>query len=310
VTRSGMVMGTAHYIAPEQALGHEAEPASDVYSLAVVGYECLVGHRPFLSENAVTVAMMHIRDVPPPLPPDVPPGVRALLEATLVKDPRHRYRSGGEFALAVAAVRAGLPLPTPSGLALAQAQQAAVQAGPPQAGPGTMPPSQPVPPPPGVATTGTFLGVPPQRMRPPRQRNPLWILVVVLVVALVALGVWAITQAVRHAGTGTPHLEGQTGQAGQTTGQKHTGAAGSQANGGTHLGSGTVVVEQATYRGEHADTAVGQLTGLGLRTSLTTTFSGPPAKASTCVVDAVTPSGELAIGTVVTVTCTPEGNTR
>ena len=70
VTRSGMVMGTAHYVAPEQAIGQQAEPASDVYSLAVVGYECLAGHRPFLSENAVTVAMMHIRDVPPPLPPE------------------------------------------------------------------------------------------------------------------------------------------------------------------------------------------------------------------------------------------------
>src|SRR5438876_6658756 len=111
VTRSGMVMGTAHYIAPEQALGHPAEPASDVYSLAVCGYECLAGHRPFLSENAVTVAMMHIRDMPPPLPPDVPPAARAVIEATLVKDPRQRYRSGGEFAAAAGAVRAGLPLP-------------------------------------------------------------------------------------------------------------------------------------------------------------------------------------------------------
>ena len=129
VTRSGMVMGTAHYIAPEQALGEEAEPASDVYSLAVVGYECLVGHRPFLSENAVTVAMMHIRDVPPPLPPDVPPGARALIEATLVKDPRQRYRNGGEFAAAAAAVRAGLPLPTPSGLTMAGARPAAQLAG-------------------------------------------------------------------------------------------------------------------------------------------------------------------------------------
>src|SRR2546421_127918 len=102
VTRSGMVMGTAHYIAPEQALGQAAEPASDVYSLAVCGYECLAGHRPFLSESSVTVAMMHIRDIAPPLPPDVPPAARAVIEATLVKDPRQRYNSGGEFAAAVA----------------------------------------------------------------------------------------------------------------------------------------------------------------------------------------------------------------
>ncbi|MGH3632312.1 MAG: serine/threonine-protein kinase, partial [Sciscionella sp.] len=57
VTRSGMVMGTAHYIAPEQALGYAAEPGSDVYSLAACGYECLAGVRPFRNENAVTVAM-------------------------------------------------------------------------------------------------------------------------------------------------------------------------------------------------------------------------------------------------------------
>ncbi len=116
VTRSGMVMGTAHYIAPEQALGGDATPSSDIYSLAVVGYECLKGHRPFLSDNAVTVAMMHIRELPPPLPPDVPPGARALIEATLTKDPRMRYSGGGEFAGAVAAVRSGRPLPTPAAL--------------------------------------------------------------------------------------------------------------------------------------------------------------------------------------------------
>lgn len=131
VTRSGMVMGTAHYIAPEQALGAEASPSSDVYSLAVVGYECLMGHRPFLSDNAVTVAMMHIREVPPPLPPDVPPGARALIEAALVKDPRLRYAAGGEFANAVAAVRAGHPLPAPAGLPIPPQQQRQPQAQPP-----------------------------------------------------------------------------------------------------------------------------------------------------------------------------------
>jgi eukaryotic-like serine/threonine-protein kinase len=116
VTRHGMVMGTAHYIAPEQAAGDDAGPASDVYSLAVVGYECLAGQRPFLADNAITVAMMHIRDQPPPLPPDVPAGARALIEATLVKDPRQRYATGGEFAAAVAAVRAGHRLPLPRGM--------------------------------------------------------------------------------------------------------------------------------------------------------------------------------------------------
>ncbi|MGQ0718546.1 MAG: protein kinase domain-containing protein [Pseudonocardiales bacterium] len=117
VTQHGMVMGTAHYIAPEQAAGDAAGPASDVYSLGVVGYECLAGKRLFLADNAVTVAMMHIRDRPPPLPPDVPAGVRALIETALVKDPRQRYGTGGEFAAAIAAVRAGQQAPLPVGKA-------------------------------------------------------------------------------------------------------------------------------------------------------------------------------------------------
>ncbi len=129
VTRHGMVMGTAHYIAPEQAAGDDSGPASDVYSLAVVGYECLAGRRPFLADSAVTIAMMHIRDRPPPLPPDVPAGVRALIETTLVKDPRQRYGTGGEFAAAVAAVRAGHRLPMPVGTAARRADNTSVTAG-------------------------------------------------------------------------------------------------------------------------------------------------------------------------------------
>ncbi|MGH4007624.1 MAG: protein kinase domain-containing protein [Pseudonocardiaceae bacterium] len=115
VTQHGMVMGTAHYIAPEQAAGDHAGPASDVYSLAVVGYECLAGKRPFLADNAVTVAMMHIHDWPPALPPDVPAGTRALIETALAKDPRQRYGTGGEFAAAIATVRAGHQVPLPVG---------------------------------------------------------------------------------------------------------------------------------------------------------------------------------------------------
>ena len=113
VTRTGMVMGTAQYIAPEQALGEEATSASDVYSLGVVGYEVLSGTRPFVGDGALTVAMKHVRDTPAPLPSDLPPGVRELIEITMAKDPAARYANGGEFADAVAAVRAGRRPPAP-----------------------------------------------------------------------------------------------------------------------------------------------------------------------------------------------------
>src|SRR6185503_10541111 len=83
------------------------------YSLGIVGYECLAGHRPFRAESAVAVAMMQVREPPPPLPDFVPAAARELIDSVLVKDPARRYGTGGELAMAIAAVRRGDPLPIP-----------------------------------------------------------------------------------------------------------------------------------------------------------------------------------------------------
>ena len=107
VTRMGMVMGTAQYISPEQAAGQEAAPASDVYSLGIVAYECLSGSLPFPNENAVAMALAHVRDAPRPLSPDIPPAVAALVMQMLVKDPTARFPNGAALAQAVSRLRAG-----------------------------------------------------------------------------------------------------------------------------------------------------------------------------------------------------------
>ncbi|MGK5112604.1 protein kinase domain-containing protein [Geodermatophilus sp. CPCC 205506] len=113
LTRTGQVVGTAHYLSPEQAAGGRAGPASDVYALGLVAYECLAGARAFDGENPVQVALMQLRDEPPPLPDDVPGPLRTLVARALAKDPADRFPDGAAFRDAVDDVRAGRPLAPP-----------------------------------------------------------------------------------------------------------------------------------------------------------------------------------------------------
>jgi hypothetical protein len=111
LTQTGQVVGTAHYLSPEQAAGGKASPASDVYALGMIGYECLAGRRAFDGDNAVQIALRQISDMPEPLPADVPDAVRSLIGRALLKDPAERFADGAAFRDAVADVLAGRELP-------------------------------------------------------------------------------------------------------------------------------------------------------------------------------------------------------
>jgi len=117
LTGTGMVVGTAQYLSPEQAMGRPVTPASDVYALGVVGYEALVGRRPFDGESSVSVALAHVNQQPAPLPSDVPGPIRDLILRAMAKDPRHRFPDGSAFAGAIHAVSQGRSLPTRVGWA-------------------------------------------------------------------------------------------------------------------------------------------------------------------------------------------------
>ena len=93
LTETGMVMGTAMYVSPEQATGAQVTEASDIYSLGVVAYECLAGHPPFTAREPLAIAFAHKHEPVPALPPDVPQPVSDLVYHMLAKTPPERPAS-------------------------------------------------------------------------------------------------------------------------------------------------------------------------------------------------------------------------
>ena len=88
----------AAYLAPELAMGEQATPLSDLYQLGLIAYECLAGRPPFVAENPLEVAMMHVRHEAPPLPDEVPANVRTIVQRCLAKSPAERWPSAAALA--------------------------------------------------------------------------------------------------------------------------------------------------------------------------------------------------------------------
>ena len=104
LTQDNNVLGTAHYVSPEQTRGQELGPTTDIYSLGVVMYECATGQVPFDGDDAITVAMKQVNEQPVP-PSQINPNVDQTLERIILKcmekDPANRYQTAAELRQAL-----------------------------------------------------------------------------------------------------------------------------------------------------------------------------------------------------------------
>jgi beta-lactam-binding protein with PASTA domain/predicted Ser/Thr protein kinase len=104
ITQAGSVMGTPHYLSPEQAQGQAVTAVSDLYSIGVILYEALAGRVPFEADSAIAIAMKqvsHTPQRPSSINPAVSPALDAVVMRALEKDPGQRFQSAGAFIAAL-----------------------------------------------------------------------------------------------------------------------------------------------------------------------------------------------------------------
>ncbi|CAK7030972.1 MAG: Serine/threonine-protein kinase PrkC [Paraeggerthella hongkongensis] len=122
-TQTSSVLGTAHYISPEQAQGKDLTATSDIYSLGIVLYESATGRLPFDGPDAVSVAMKQVNDLPAPpheINPDIDPALEAIIMKAMAKNPADRFATSKDMRLALNDYLAGRPVNLGEGFTSAQ----------------------------------------------------------------------------------------------------------------------------------------------------------------------------------------------
>jgi serine/threonine-protein kinase len=268
ITRTGMVIGTPSYLAPERAGGNPASPASDLYSLGIVGYECLAGEVPF-SGLPFEVGAAHQHQELPPLPSSVPAGAARLVAELTAKDPANRPVSAAAAAEHAVEVRDWITGGAPSRLAATAATPFRSDIA--DARGGTLVDAHPL----------TWHDAPAHRRRRRAPRPGRGALLALGAAFVGALATWLISSALPAAHPSSPPRPPASSPVTQT-----------------------VDVNSADLVGQQVSDVSQTLSNLGLTPVVTYTGSTPDGQdnVNPGTVISVSPSGLIAVGSPVTVT--------